>query len=117
MPWPCSNGPWLQAISPAHDFRPKLQEIASGHNIHLSLVQILSFNIGVELGQITALLVIFPFLSMLRGKFFDKISKLSNWGLVVAGLLLLVYQLNGYFTDHHHHDEPINIKDHHHHHH
>ena len=42
----------------------KLQEIALEHNIHLSLAQILSFNIGVELGQIVVLLIIFPVLSM-----------------------------------------------------
>ena len=55
---------------------------------------------------------------MLRGQFFDKISKFSNWGLVIAGTFLLIYQLNGYFTIHnHHHIEPkVESKDHHHHH-
>ena len=83
----------------------KLQEIATEHSINLSLSQILSFNVGVELGQITVLLIIFPLLSMLRGKFFDKISKLSNWGLIIAGVFLLAYQLNGFLGDdtHHHH--------------
>ena len=38
----------------------KLQEMAT---TDLSLSQILSFNVGVELGQITALLIIFPLLS------------------------------------------------------
>ena len=42
---------------------------------------------------------------MLRGRFFDKISKFSNWGLVVAGIFLLVFQLNSFFTDHDHHHE------------
>ena len=42
---------------------------------------------------------------MIRGKFFDKISKFSNWILVVAGIFLLVYQLNRYFTDHTHHHQ------------
>ena len=80
----------------------KLQEIASIHKINLSLTQILSFNIGVELGQIAVLILIFPLLSMLRGKNFNKISKLSNWGLVIAGLLLFLYQLNNFFLDNHH---------------
>ena len=86
----------------------KLQEIALEHSINLSLSQILSFNIGVELGQITVLLLIYPLLTIVRGKFFDKISQFSNWGLVVAGTFLLVVQLNGFFTDHdhHEHDEP-----------
>ena len=89
----------------------KLQEIAAEHSINLSLPQILSFNVGVELGQIAVLLLIYPLLKMLRGRFFDKISKFSNWGLVVAGIFLLVFQLNSFFTDHNHdhhheHNEP-----------
>ena len=83
----------------------KLQEVAVASNINLSLYQILSFNIGVELGQIMALIIIFPLLKMVRGKFFDKVSKISNWGLIVAGVLLLIYQLNGFFTSvPHNHD-------------
>ncbi len=96
----------------------KLQEIAVEHDISLSLSQILSFNVGVELGQIVVLLIIFPLLSMLRGKFFDKISKLSNWGLITAGIFLLYFQLNGFFTENNHnHDIPKDKHDHHHHHH
>ena len=97
----------------------KLQEIATEHDIALSLTQILSFNVGVELGQVTVLLIIFPLLSMIRGKFFDKVSKLSNWGLIIAGIFLLIYQLNGYFTvdEQHYHIEPtVDSKNHHHHH-
>ena len=94
----------------------KLQEIASEHDINLSLSQILSFNVGVELGQIVVLLIIFPLLSMVRGKFFDKISKLSNWGLIIAGIFLLCFQLNGFFTDdNHNHDIPKDKHEHHHH--
>ena len=83
----------------------KLQEIATEHSINLSLSQILSFNVGVELGQIAVLLLIYPLLTMLRGKFFDEISKISNWILIVAGIFLLVFQLNGFFTGHDHHDD------------
>ena len=98
----------------------KLQEIAAEHDINLSLSQILSFNVGVELGQVVVLLIIFPLLSMLRGKFFDKISKFSNWGLIVAGIFLLCYQLNSFFTSDGHHVHPPDPKvdvDHHHHNH
>ena len=83
----------------------KLQEIAVLNDINLSLAQILSFNMGVELGQIIVLLIVFPILSMLRGDSFNKISKVSNWGLVIAGACLLVFQLNGYFTESSHHHE------------
>ena len=82
----------------------KLQEIAVLNDINLSLAQILSFNMGVELGQIIVLLIVFPILSMLRGDSFNKISKVSNWGLVIAGTCLLVFQLNGYFTESSHHE-------------
>jgi hypothetical protein len=83
----------------------KLQEVAIASNIHLSLFQILSFNIGVEFGQIAVLIIAFPLLSIIKGKFFDRISKISNWILVAAGGILFVYQLNGYFTDHTHHHQ------------
>ena len=93
----------------------KLQEVAVESNINLSLSQILSFNIGVELGQIIVLVMVFPLLTIVRGKFFDKISRISNWGLIVAGILLLIYQLNGFFTSEpHNHDnfEKIDIPEH-----
>ena len=56
----------------------------------------------MEFGQIAVLIIVFLLLSMIRGEYFHKISKYSNWILVVAGISLLVYQLNGYFTDHTH---------------
>ena len=77
----------------------KLQEVAVATSIDLSLSQILCFNVGVEIGQIAVLIILFPLLSMIRGKYFDKISKISNRLLVLAGVCLLAYQFNGYFTD------------------
>tara|TARA_B110000908_G_scaffold4490_1_gene5842 strand:- start:140 stop:895 length:756 start_codon:yes stop_codon:yes gene_type:complete len=86
----------------------KLQEVAIASGINLSLSQILCFNIGVEVGQIAVLLVVFLLLTMIKGKAFDTISKFSNWLLVVAGVLLFIYQINGYFTDEgHHHPKEI----------
>jgi hypothetical protein len=84
----------------------KLQEVAVATSIDLSLSQILCFNVGVEFGQIAVLIILFPILSMLRGKYFDRISKISNGLLVLAGVCLLAYQLNGYFTDESHHQHP-----------
>jgi len=84
----------------------RLQQIQLGNN---GLIQsILSFNIGVELGQIIALAIVFPILLTIRGKSFKKISIFSNWGLIIAGVFLLAYQLNGFFIDNHHHKEKIN---------
>ena len=102
----------------------KLQEVTT----NLSLSRILSFNVGVELGQIAWLLIIFPFLQAIKGnynellstifnwilknifsgKYFNIISKVSNWILVILGIYLLYFQLNGYFTDHHHKPNEIN---------
>ena len=60
-----------------------------------------------ELGQIAALLIVFPLLLMIRGESFKKISALLNWGLIILGILLLIYQLNGYFSFEDHHDNEI----------
>ena len=92
----------------------RLQQINLGdHNL---LYSILSFNVGVELGQIAALAIVFPALMVIRGKFFDKISKISNYGLIIAGTFLLIFQLNGYFTDTHEHNSfPVDETEHHHH--
>ena len=85
----------------------RLQQISLGGNN--LIYSILSFNVGVELGQIAALSIVFPLLLLMRGRFFENISKLSNWGLIIVGGLLLIYQLNGFFTlDIQHHDEKNN---------
>ena len=95
----------------------RLQQINLGdHNL---IYSILSFNVGVEFGQIAALAIVFPLLMLIRGKFFEKISKISNWGLIIAGIFLFIYQLNGYFTmEGHQQIEPqkIDLEEHHHHH-
>jgi len=81
------------------------------------IYSILSFNVGVELGQIAALLIMFPLLLLIRRDTFDKISELLNWGLIILGMLLLIYQLNGYFTfkdhnNHQIHENEIKLDDH-----
>jgi len=86
----------------------RLQQLnLTDHNL---IYSILSFNIGVELGQITALLIVFPLLLMIRGESFKKISVSLNWGLIFLGILLLIYQLNGYFTFEGQHDNEIHEK-------
>jgi len=80
----------------------KLQEVAVATGINLSVLQILSFNVGVEFGQIAVLILVFLIIKMSRGELFDRIAKFSNWALVVAGTFLLIFQLQGYFTDNSH---------------
>ena len=86
----------------------RLQQLnLADHNL---IYSILSFNIGVELGQIGALLIAFPLILMIQKNSYEKISKLLNWGLIVLGVLLLIYQLNGYFTSEEHHNNEIHEK-------
>ena len=83
----------------------KLQEVAVASNINLSVSQILSFNVGVEFGQIIVFLMLYPILSLLRGDYFNLISKITNWTLIFLGFALLLMQLNGFFYDISHDDE------------
>ena len=87
----------------------------SSTGIRVSLAA-LSFNVGVEFGQIIVLLILYPILSLLRGDYFNLISKVTNWSLIVLGFALLVMQLNGFFHDisHDNHIDEIHHEDHHH---
>ncbi|MFT5233828.1 MAG: hypothetical protein ACI9UK_001635 [Candidatus Krumholzibacteriia bacterium] len=63
------------------------------------LLRILSFNLGVELGQIAALTVMLFILNMWRRtSSFARFSTAVNFGLVVAGFALFAFQMTGYFT-------------------
>ena len=71
------------------------------------LLKILSFNVGVELGQIAALAIMLFFLNLWRKHdSFKKFSKLSNYALCFAGAYLFCLQMYGYFT------EPIKSNQH-----
>jgi len=62
------------------------------------LIKILSFNLGVELGQIAALIpMVFLLKWLKKSHFFDKLSILSNAALIFVGFALFFVQLNGYF--------------------
>ena len=74
----------------------RLQQLPLGDDDLLS--KIISFNVGVELGQIAILALIFPAIKMLRGDGFAKFSKITNSGLVLAGIFLFVFQLYGYMN-------------------
>jgi HupE / UreJ protein len=64
------------------------------------LLRILSFNLGVELGQIVGLSVmLFVLNAWRRTGSFLRFSRVVNVGLVLAGLGLFVFQLNGYAGD------------------
>lgn len=61
------------------------------------LARILAFNVGVELGQLAALLVMVFLLSFWRKRpTFAKFSRAANHGLILVGALLFLMQLHGY---------------------
>lgn len=61
------------------------------------LMNIISFNIGIEVGQIAALAVMLVLLAGWRkASSFQKFSRISNYGLIFAGLYLFMMQMHGY---------------------
>lgn len=77
------------------------------------VTKILSFNLGVELGQIAALSIMLILLAGWRKTpSFTKFSKLANWILMILGALLLLMQLHGYQHSQYPDDFPLNKDDH-----
>lgn len=75
----------------------RLQQLPLGEKGTGMLFRIVSFNVGVEFGQILALAVMLILLSSLRKlDFFKRFSKVANDGLILAGFMLLLMQLHGY---------------------
>lgn len=65
------------------------------------LLKIISFNIGVELGQVLALIPIVFILSKWKNNSsYPTFYKLVNWFLVVAGIGLFILQMYGYLHSH-----------------
>jgi hydrogenase/urease accessory protein HupE len=65
------------------------------------LAKILCFNLGVEVGQVLALIPIVFIITLLRKhKQFPAFYKAVNWYLVLAGIILLIYQIYGYYNGH-----------------
>jgi len=61
------------------------------------LLRILSFNLGIELGQVVALSLIIALLFSKRKKqLFLQISTISNNALILAGAFLFLMQIHGY---------------------
>ena len=61
------------------------------------VLRILSFNLGIELGQIAALCLMVALLYKWRHtQSFLKITAVSNNGLIYAGVFLFLMQMHGY---------------------
>ncbi|MGK0247800.1 MAG: hypothetical protein ACI910_000527 [Oleispira sp.] len=89
----------------------RLQELPLGEDG--LVLKILSFNLGVEFGQIAALSIMLVVLAGWRKTAsFAKFSKLANWFLMILGALLLLMQLHSYQHSEYADDFPLNKDDH-----
>lgn len=75
----------------------RLQQLPlSEDNVSL-LMNIISFNVGIEVGQITALAVMLVLIAAFRKSHaFKSFSKAANTLLIIAGALLFLMQMHGY---------------------
>jgi hypothetical protein len=73
----------------------RLQQLSVGNEATFS--KIVAFNVGVELGQVIALIPILFLINQWRKRgSFDLFQKSTNWGLVAAGVALFVFQMVGF---------------------
>jgi len=78
----------------------RLQQLPLGDDPAQMLLRILSFNVGVELGQVAALIVMVAVLAIWRkSQSFKHFSYAANLALIAAGIYLLFAQLHGYQHD------------------
>ena len=63
------------------------------------LAKIICFNVGVELGQITALIPIIFIINFWKNKSgYKSFYNITNWFLVFAGIALFIFQLYMYYS-------------------
>jgi HupE / UreJ protein len=78
----------------------RLQQLPLGDDPVAMLWRILSFNLGVEIGQIAALAVMVALLATWRARpSFVRFAYAANLALIYAGVYLLFTQLHGYQHD------------------
>ena len=76
----------------------RLQELSLGDEGIVA--RILAFNVGVEFGQVAALTVMLGFFAAWRSsRTFERFGAVVNTALIVAGVGLFVFQVNGYLHD------------------
>jgi len=101
----------------------RLQQLPLGDDSTGILFRILSFNVGVEVGQIMALTIMVFFLTAWRKRpSFKRFSFAANSLLMFAGIFLFFMQMHGYWHDsdpdsfrfpegeHRHHHEDMDIE-------
>ena len=93
----------------------RLQQLPLGEQNLDMLMRIVSFNVGVELGQILALIFMLIALTQWRETAsFVRLSKVANHALMFAGFMLLLMQLHGYLHTTNEEDFGFNRDEHYH---
>lgn len=91
----------------------RLQQLPLGDDSMSMLLRILSFNVGVEVGQIVALTVMLIFLRGWRqASAFAKFAKAANVALIAGGIFLFFMQFHGYWHSSSPEAFPLNQDDH-----
>jgi HupE / UreJ protein len=74
----------------------RLQQLSVGHEATIS--KIVAFNLGVEIGQVLALIPIIFLINLWRKReSYTTFQTATNWGLVLAGAGLFVFQMVGFW--------------------
>ncbi len=75
----------------------RLQQLPLGEQNIDMFLRIISFNVGVELGQIVALIVMLFILNIVRKiSSFTHLAKITNDFIILLGSLLFLMQMHGY---------------------
>lgn len=91
----------------------RLQQLPLGDDQLSMLYRILSFNVGVEIGQIVALTAMLIVLSGWRkAASFTKFAYAANVGLIAGGIFLFFMQFHGYWHTSDPDAFPLNKDDH-----
>ncbi len=91
----------------------RLQQLPLGDDQISMLMRILSFNVGVEVGQIVALTAMLIVLSGWRkAQSYAKFAYAANVGLVAGGIFLFFMQFHGYWHTTDPDAYPLNLDDH-----
>jgi hypothetical protein len=93
----------------------RLQQLPLGDQNMDMFMRILSFNIGVEIGQVLALAVMLVLLNIWRKRrSFTRFSIVANHALMFAGFMLLLMQLHGYLHNANQEEFGFNADEHYH---
>jgi len=91
----------------------RLQQLPLGDDKLTMLIRILSFNVGVEVGQIVALTIMIVVLASFRKTSgFIKFARAANVALVAGGIFLFIMQFHGYWHTSDPDAFPLNQDDH-----